>query len=105
MATDFTTNVIKTSGAFSPSTTDTPVDVRSRIATIADVETIPNPSVGVIFYVIDEDKFYYVQSLKDKVIAGITIKNALVGTYKEFGGASSDFSYEIVEDGLEDVTL
>lgn len=104
MATDFDKAII-TGGAFKPSTIDTPVDVRSRIATIADVETIPNPFVSLIFYVMDEDKFYYVQSLKDKVIAGITIKNALVGTYKEFGGSSSDLSYEVVEDGLEDVTL
>lgn len=106
MATDFTTNAIKTSGGFVPSVTDTPIDVRSRIATIGDVETIPNPSVGLIFYVIDEDRFYYVQSLKDKVIGGLTLKNALVDGYKEFGGGStSDLSCEVVEDDLDEVTI
>ena len=58
-------------GSLIPSSKDTPLDARSRIDTIADVETIELPYVGMLFYVKDEHKFYVVNSLKSKVIVSL----------------------------------
>ena len=60
MATDFKKNAIVSGGGFVPSTSNTPLDIRSRINTISDVSSIPSPYIGMIFYVIDEDKYYKV---------------------------------------------
>ena len=51
MATDFTNNTIIISGGLKPQKADTPLDVRSRIETLEEVEKIPNPNIGMIFYV------------------------------------------------------
>ena len=53
-------------GSLMPSAKDTPIDARSRIDTIADVETVELPYIGMMFYVKDEQKFYVVNSLKAK---------------------------------------
>ena len=66
MATDFSYGgkTIVTSGAIRPSEKNTPTDARCRVATKADMETIPLPAVGLIVYVEDEGKFYVVKGLK-----------------------------------------
>ena len=85
MSTDFSNNstTITSSGGLKPSVANTPIDVRTRIETIADVASIPLAYVGMIFYVVDEDKFYKVKSLKDKKIGPLVTKNALVDEYVE----------------------
>ena len=92
MATDFNKSVVL-NGGVQPSSKDTPGDIRTRIQTIADVETIPVPFIGMIFYVIDENKYYKVLSLKGKQIAGITMPNMLVDAYEELmeGYATEEF--------------
>ena len=92
MATDFNKSVIL-NGGVQPSSKDTPGDIRTRIQTISDVETIPVPFIGMIFYVIDENKYYKVLSLKGKQIAGITSPNMLVDAYEELmeGYATEEF--------------
>ena len=66
MATDFTygNKTIVTSGAIRPSDKNTPTDARCRVATKADMESIPLPAVGLLVYVEDEQKFYVVGGLK-----------------------------------------
>ena len=66
MATDFTygNKTIVTSGAIRPSEKNTPTDARCRVATKADMESIPLPAVGLLVYVEDEQKFYVVGGLK-----------------------------------------
>ena len=92
MATNFNKSVVL-NGGVQPSSKDTPGDIRTRIQTIADVETIPVPFIGMIFYVIDENKYYKVLSLKGKQIAGITMPNMLVDAYEELmeGYATEEF--------------
>ena len=77
MATDFK-NAIGVSGGVKPTTIDTPLDIRTRIETIADVESIPMPFVGMIFYVADEGEFYKVVSLKGKQITANIFKEDMV---------------------------
>ena len=51
-------------GSLIPSVKNAPLDARTRINTIAEVELIQVPFVGMIFYVIDEKQFYI---LKEKL--------------------------------------
>ena len=83
MATDFTTNTTSTKGGFKPSSVDTPIDVRTRIETLSDIETIPLPYVGMVFYVRETGKRYEVLSLKDKKSGMSTTKDAMVDEYRE----------------------
>lgn len=70
------------SGSLIPSSGDSPLDFRTRINTIGEVEGILSPFVGMQFYVMDEEKFYVVKSLKAKVVGNITVENALVDEYE-----------------------
>lgn len=83
MATDFTNNTIIISGGLKPQKADTPLDVRSRIETLEEVEKIPNPNIGMIFYVKSNKTYYTVDSLKSKIIGSITIPNSIIDTYHE----------------------
>ena len=66
MSTDFnySNSVIMASGPFRPNENNVPLDSRTRINTIADMAFIPNPYIGMLVYVIDEDKYYKVKTLK-----------------------------------------
>ena len=87
-------------GSLMPSSKDTPIDARSRINTIADIETIELPYVGMMFYVKDEHKFYVVNSLKAKNINGIEVEGMLIDKYAEIAMGKS--AYDIaVENGYE----
>lgn len=85
MATDFTTKVTGFPGALMPNATDTPIDIRTRVETEADILSIPKPYVGMVVYVKDTGKRYEILTLKDKKQGFTIIKNAAVNTYKEFG--------------------
>ena len=80
---DFDKNAIVLSGGLKPSKKNTPGDIRTRIETIADVKDIPLPFIGMIFYVIDEDKFYVVKTLDSKSIGAIEMTEMTVGEYEE----------------------
>ena len=84
MATDFEKNAINTGGGILPGTTDTPGDVRTRVATEADIMNIPNPYIGMLVYVIDTGKRFEITKLKDKKVGFSTVKDALVDEYIEF---------------------
>ena len=60
--------------------TNTPLDARTRIATLADTATVANPFVGMRVYVLDEAKSYIVKSLKDKLIGAYTVPDAQIDT-------------------------
>ena len=76
MATDFTYNskTIAPTGGFSPKTKDTPLDVRTRVEIKEDINSIPNPFVGMhIIVKADETKNnemteYIVKSLKPNAL-------------------------------------
>lgn len=78
---------IKTEGNLLPSNTNIPLDSRTRVQSLADVTSIDNPYIGLLFYVSETSKVYVVTGLADKKNAlGITIPNAMVGTYEEVSG-------------------
>ena len=85
MATDFTTNVVKVTGAFAPNATDIPLDIRTRVETEADIMDIPKPYIGMVVYVKDTGKRFEVLTLKSKKQGLTIVPNAAVNTYKEFG--------------------
>ena len=77
-------NKVIISGSATPSIIDAPLDIRTRVNTVDDIYNIELPYIGMIIYVIDEDKYYKVKTLKAKEIAGVLIENSLVDTFEEF---------------------
>ena len=87
---------IISSGGFVPSSTDTPIDLRIRVQSIDDIYDIELPYVGMIVYVIDEDKYYKIKTLKAKEVGITLIENALVDTFEEFFINSSNENTDII---------
>ena len=93
------------SGSLVPSGKNQPLDARTRIATIANIETIEMPFVGMIFFVEDEVKFYKVLSLKSKKVGPIEFKDSLVDAYEELidpNLATKEFVLQAVADAEQD---
>ena len=57
MATDFTygNKTIDSNGGFKPSGKNTPIDVRTRVNTVADIASIPVPYIGMIITVLEDE--------------------------------------------------
>ena len=83
MTTDFTTKVSSFPGGLMPEATDTPLDIRTRVETEADILSIPKPYIGMVVYVKDTGKRFEVLTLKDKRSGLKVIKNGAVNTYRE----------------------
>lgn len=79
---------IEISSSLTMGQTDTPLDARTRIAVLADMESVQNPYLGMIVFCADDGKHYKVTGLKDKQIGALTVPNAAVDTY-ELAGAKS----------------
>ena len=91
-------------GSLIPSGKNQPLDIRARITTISEVESIEVPFVGLIFYVEDEKKFYVVKSLKEKKVAAITMPDMLVDEYEPL--IDPDLvTYEYVNQQIEQIEL
>ena len=76
-------NKVVIGGSVIPSISDAPMDIRTRVNTIDDIYNIELPYIGMIIYVINEDKYYKIKTLKAKEIAGVLIENSLVDTFEE----------------------
>ncbi|WP_288614780.1 hypothetical protein [uncultured Victivallis sp.] len=74
---------IQVGGSLQPGTVDTPLDARTRIATLDAVATIQVPYVGMTFYVIETGKLYIVKSLKAREVGSATVALAAVDQYEE----------------------
>lgn len=61
---------------------NTPTREGQRISTESEVQNINAPFVGLIFYIEDQDNFYYVKSLKSRKVGNFEIKNALIDEYE-----------------------
>lgn len=106
MATDFTYNnkTISLTGGIKPKNIDSPLDVRTRIETRSDMESIPNPFVGMHVIVKSDETNgnkateYVVKTLKANALG---IQNMIIDevvTLNEFLGVEN---YEVVpEDEL-----
>ena len=99
MATDFKTGVTNFPGGLIPGASDTPLDIRSRVETEADILSIPKPYIGMVVYVKDTGKRYEVLTLKDKKQGLKVVKNAIVDTYRELTMDASGLATKV--DNLE----
>ena len=98
MATDFTNNntTIGATGAFQPSVRNTPLDVRTRVNLKADIESIPNPFVGMKIIVLQDETNdnqmteYIVVSLKANSLGIANSKVNEVVLAKDFLGVSGN---------------
>lgn len=70
--------------------TDRPTRQGQRIQNLSELEQIQNPFIGMVIYVIEEDKFIYVKSLKDKKIGFRVIKNALADEWEYLNTGNSE---------------
>ena len=83
MATDFTTKLTNFPGGLAPESVDTPLDIRIRVETEADILSIPKPYIGMVVYAKDTGKRYEILTLKDIKQGFKVIKNGAVDTYRE----------------------
>ena len=90
MATDFNKNALTSSGGFKPNSADTPLDIRTRVETEADILSIPRPYVGMVVYVKDTGKRYEILTLKNAQSGLSVVENAAVDTYKELSLSYDD---------------
>ena len=76
----------KTTGNLLPGGVNTPLDARFAFDTLADAEQMQNPVLGGIFYCRADGKHYKITELESKLVGAITVANAKVKSYEEFGG-------------------
>lgn len=89
--TDFTNGIAVNKGLIIGQK-NTPTRVGDRIATISEMESIPNPWKGMLVYVEDENLYYKVTALKSKKVGPVTIDDAIVDTYEVFEKSGGDGS-------------
>lgn len=95
-------------GSLIPSVKNAPLDIRTRINTIAEVESIQVPFVGMIFYVMDEEKFYVVKTLKGSNVGNIELKDTTIDTYEplttevDLNGYATE---EFVKDAIKNIQV
>lgn len=77
--------LISTTGPICPNVTDTPLDNRSRVSTIAGIGNIPLAWRGMLVYCEENGKIYKVTSLKPKRSGPVEIENYYPATWVEFG--------------------
>ena len=83
-----------------------PTDVRCRIETIDEMNLIEYPFIGMLVYVLDEDKFYIVKSIRDVYkIPGVEaskLPGFRVDTYEEFKvGCNCSLNFDSVQKLLD----
>ena len=105
MSSDFNKNTISVGGIFKQTKRNAPSDIRIRINTISDVASIPLPYVGMIFYVVDENEYYRVLTLKSSIIAGRPQEDMLVGTYEKLVKIDGYATEEFVNNAIKDIEL
>lgn len=62
-----------------------PLDVRTEVATLADVVNISNPSESLVFKVLETGKYYKVDSLKTVKIEGSALTKKVVESFSSVG--------------------
>ena len=95
-------------GSLIPSVKNVPLDIRTRINTIAEVESIQVPFVGMIFYVMDEEKFYVVKALKGSNVGNIELKDTTIDTYEPLTAEVDLNGYateEFVQDAIKNIQV
>ena len=107
MATDFNKNntTISTTGGFKPGVRNTPLDIRTRVNLKADIDSIPNPFVGMKILVLQDETNnnemteYVVKSLKANTLGVANSKVDEVVLVKDFIGVPTKTS-QLTNDSL-----
>ena len=87
---------INISSALQPSAANLPIDARTRIASLSDVDQITLPYLGMIFYCEETGKLYKVTALKSKTTGPFVTQNAMIDTYEALPELSDLFSEMII---------
>lgn len=92
-------SIVQVAGSIRPRTTDTPTDARQRVATLADIDNIDLPFVGMLIYCVATDKYYKVTALNEDEDA--------IESYEEFstGGGSAPSMAEVPHSGATPGTV
>lgn len=69
---------ILVSGGLVPTTKDTLLDARTRVATFSEIANIENPARFMVITVEDTGKKYEVKKLSSKIIGGIVVENSTI---------------------------
>ena len=80
-------SIIETAGALRPGTTNTPLDQRSRVSTLAELMTIALPYVGLIVYCEEDHRYYRITGLKSAQIGSLSVADAAVASYEPLSSA------------------
>ena len=83
-------------GSLQMNVSNTPLDARAIIPTIANITNIKKPHKGLIFYVEDEDRYYRVLTLKSKQNGLFTEPNALIDSYEFAFGTPLTYTLETI---------
>jgi hypothetical protein len=70
-------------GSLMPSIKNAPTDYRCRVNSREDIPNIELPAVGMIVYVINENKFFVIKSLKPKMVGPVEVVDSLVDEFEE----------------------
>ncbi len=106
MATDFSNKTSMSSPLTvgSKKENDMPLDVRTRLETMDEINKVEFPYIGMLFYVKETGKYYSVKSLKsEELVPGVAatkIDNYRIGEYEEFE-ADSSTEEDILISGVE----
>ena len=98
-------NSIACSSSFLPTKNNTPLDVRTVVENLDEVELIALPFVGMIFYVKSEMKLYVVDELKAQNAGGMIINDAVVKSYRPLAAEVEFATAEEVNAMLEELGL
>lgn len=109
MATDFDNKMLVKSPIYVGTKTlgNLPLDVRTRVETLDEIAQIIFPFVGMLIYVIEEEAFYVVKSLKGEELkpglASTYIPNYRVDTYEKLsmGGGGAEVETATEEEVIE----
>ena len=75
---------INVKGGLTPTTPNTPLDVRTRVTFTSQIGNIPLAYVGMLIHSEEDGKYYKVTSLKSKVIGDIVVPDYNPATWEEF---------------------
>ena len=90
-------STIETSGALRPGTTNTPLDQRSRVATLAEIPALSLPYLGQIVYCLETARYYKVTALKSKQIGALTVPDAAVDAFEPLPITQTELNALIVQ--------
>lgn len=85
-----------------PEQTNVPLDARTVCDSVADFPNIELPYLGMIVFTKSDGKYWKITELKEKQIGFISVANAQIAAYEEFGGNGTGTVPDFTEgDGIK----